>query len=103
MGALLHSRGELEGAWAAMARPLAAAPDNRELRRLHANVAMALGRFGEAEEDLDRLLAVLPEDPTGLALLARLRASQGRPRDAVEIARRAFEAAPDLREARLNL
>ena len=103
LGALLHSRGELEAAWAAMARPLAAAPDNRELRRLHANVAMALGRFGEAEEDLDRLLAVLPEDPTGLALLARLRASQGRPRDAVEIARRAFEAAPDLREARLNL
>ncbi|MGA1466031.1 MAG: tetratricopeptide repeat protein [Phycisphaerales bacterium] len=103
LATFLLEQGALEEAGDTVSRAILANPDETELRHLHATASIRLGRLGEAESDLDRLLAEHPEDAIALALLTRLRASQGRPREAVEAARRAFAVAGDLPESRLNL
>jgi tetratricopeptide (TPR) repeat protein len=88
-----YREGDVQRAFEEIAGALSTISDPRFLA-YRAQLALAVGRVDEARADLDRALAVAPEDADALALQTIIAVVQNDEARALELARRTVAAAP---------
>jgi tetratricopeptide (TPR) repeat protein len=97
-----YRRGDLQAAFDAIADVPAVVSDPRFLT-YRAQLSLAVGRVDEAAADLERALAVAPGDAGALSLQAITAVVQNEKARALELARRAVQAAPESATAHVAL
>jgi cytochrome c-type biogenesis protein CcmH/NrfG len=94
---------EKDGALAAYASALALAPDDPQMRYLHARALWLAGRGPDAEREVDALLVLQPDHGAAWAVKGRLRAEAGDDPGAGAAFLNALRGDPDNVEARFML
>jgi len=84
-------------------RAHAASPQLPEVFMYHGTALAAQGKYDQAVAELDKAIALKPNNAEAHAWLADVRERQHRPADAIAQYRIAVEQQPDFREARLEL
>ncbi len=95
-GLLAEKRGDLDAALQKYAQALTGAPEDAPLRLQRAHVCQALGRFDEAQSEIERVLALEGEHEDALCQLAQVHLARQQPAAALDclrrIERRPFDA-----------
>jgi Flp pilus assembly protein TadD len=88
-------RGDHDAALAVLGRAIAEAPENAHAHYLRGFALREVGRPADAELPLTTALRLVPDEPVYLRALAELYADLKRHTEALTLARRATEVAPD--------
>ena len=104
LGLLLAELSRHEQAYETLVRALRAQPDRMDVRRRLVDVAMRLGRYSHAREELqEHLLPASPDDGELLELLAVCQVAAGQYDGAADSLRSAIDSTPDRLDAYRHL